>query len=170
MAATTANAVRRVRDAAEGRARPCRVPATSKPGASTERPRRTLTAARARSTATAPRAGCRARGWCGKLCVFLLIFALTVFGARIGLDAAAERCTRTLVATCIAVVFVEPSHIIYESYVQMAELGCAYDCSACRAGKSTSDPRHTYVQGDCALYFDPTVGAAARERRVILDS
>ena len=37
----------------------------------------------------------------------------------------------------------------------MAELGCAYDCWACRAGKATSDPRHSLKQGHCALYFDP---------------
>ena len=38
MAVKTANAVRRARYAAESRARQCRVPATSKSGASTETP------------------------------------------------------------------------------------------------------------------------------------
>jgi len=38
MAVKTANAVRRARDAAESSARQCRVPATSKSGASTETP------------------------------------------------------------------------------------------------------------------------------------
>ena len=61
MAVKTANAVRRARDAAESSARQCRVPTTSKSGASTERPRRTLTAARA------PLDGDGAQGWVSRV-------------------------------------------------------------------------------------------------------
>jgi hypothetical protein len=37
----------------------------------------------------------------------------------------------------------------------MAELGCRFECWACRKALATTDPNHSREEGHCALYFNP---------------